>query len=119
MSFPVIVHQIDIFPPISGDFFCKTALLQLFNEIQSLDGLDDGMISPNELKHLLRRLNIHFSNKSFEDAFAIIDTNCDGFVSLMEFHAFIFPKEAAVVSIHLLGNKYFASSLNVTFLIIF
>ena len=72
-------------------------MLQLFHEIQNLDGDEDGYISPSELRVLLQRLNIHFTNKRFEDAFSLIDTNADGVISLMEFHAFIFPSDASEV----------------------
>lgn len=72
-------------------------MLQLFNEIQSLDGEADGYISPNELRVLLQRLNIHFTAKRFEDAFSLFDTNADGKINLMEFHAFIFPSDATEV----------------------
>lgn len=73
----------------------EVALLQLFNEIQSLDGEADGYISPSELRVLLQRLNIHFTKKRFDDAFSVMDTSADGYITLMEFHAFIFPSDAS------------------------
>ena len=72
-------------------------MLQLFNEIQKLDGEEDGYISRNELRVLLMRLNIHFTAKKFEDAFALFDADVDGLINLKEFHAFIFPSTAKEV----------------------
>lgn len=73
----------------------EVALLQLFNEIQCLDGEADGYISMSELRVLLQRLNIHFTAKRFDDAFSIMDSTADGRITLMEFHAFIFPSDAS------------------------
>lgn len=64
--------------------------MQLFWEIQSLDGSNDGYISKSELRLLLQRLNIHFSAKKFEDAFNLFDLDMDGKITLMEFHEFVF-----------------------------
>jgi hypothetical protein len=73
----------------------EAALLQLFDEIQCLDGAHDGFISHNELRVLLRRLNIHFTLRRFDDAFSLFDKDADGRINLLEFHAFIFPTEAS------------------------
>ena len=73
------------------------ALLHLFNDIQSLDGEEDGFISRDELRVLLQRLNIHFSKRRFDDAFSLIDSDVNGYITLMEFHAFIFPSNATEV----------------------
>ena len=67
-------------------------MLQLFWEIQSLDGTDDGYISHSELRALLIKLNIHFTEKRFEDAFNLFDTDLDGKITLTEFHAFVFKE---------------------------
>jgi Ca2+-binding EF-hand superfamily protein len=65
--------------------------LRLFLEIQRLDGMDDGFISKRELKLLLERLNIYFSARKFNDAFALFDNNYDGHIGLREFYDFIYP----------------------------
>jgi hypothetical protein len=72
----------------------EMALMKLFNDIQCLDGEEDGFISPGELRVLLQRLNIHFTAKRFEDAFMLLDAQADGCITLMEFHAFVFPADA-------------------------
>ena len=80
----------------------EIALLQLFDEIQGMDGNDDGYITKHEFRILLNRLNIYFTKRRFDDAFGMIDTQVDGMITLTEFHAFIFPSDAMKVSYSLL-----------------
>lgn len=75
----------------------QLALLQLFYEIQNLDGENDGYIGHAEMRVLLERLNIHFTAKRFEDAFSLFDTDADGRFNLIEFHSFIFPSTTSEV----------------------
>lgn len=84
----------------SGEFneVAEVALIQLFNEIQVIDGEADGYISRHEFRALLERLNIHYTARRFDDAFGLIDKQADGFITLMEFHGFIFPSHASEVS---------------------
>ncbi len=71
----------------------QTAVVKLFAEIQRLDGENDGYISRNEFKLLLLRLNICFSARKINDAFAQFDLNANGKIDIKEFNNFIFEKE--------------------------
>jgi Ca2+-binding EF-hand superfamily protein len=80
----------------------KRAVTQLFNEIQTLDGISDNLVSKDELKVLLQKMNIFFSKSRFEAAFKLIDIDMSGTITLTEFIDFIFPDEAREVSYYFL-----------------
>jgi Ca2+-binding EF-hand superfamily protein len=86
----------------------KRAVTQLFNEIQTLDGISDNLVSKDELKVLLQKMNIFFSKSRFEAAFKLIDIDMSGTITLTEFINFIFPDEAREVSYY---NIIFSSLL--------
>lgn len=69
----------------------------MFNELQSLDGFSDNLISKDELRTLLQKCNIFFSNDKLDAAFALMDTDQSGEISLSEFNDFIFPQQALEV----------------------
>ena len=75
----------------------QKAVGQLFAEIQNLDGISDNLVSKEELKVLLQRLNIFFSKSKFDRAFEIIDVDMSGTITLSEFVDFIFPDAAREV----------------------
>lgn len=82
------------------EFICivlQKAVGQLFTEIQNLDGISDNLVSKEELKVLLQRLNIFFSKNKFDRAFEIIDVDMSGTITLSEFVDFIFPDAAREV----------------------
>jgi hypothetical protein len=72
----------------------KKAVNQLFSEMQNLDGISDNLVSKDELKVLLQKLNIFFSKSKFDRAFEIIDIDMSGTITLSEFIDFIFPDDA-------------------------
>ena len=72
----------------------KLAILQLFREIKSLDGDSEGYITKSELRLLLQKLNIHFSQRRFDEAFQLFDANVNGRIELTELYDFIFPESA-------------------------
>lgn len=71
----------------------ETAVVKLFAEIQRLDGENDGYISRNEFRLLLLRLNICFSARKIDGAFAQFDVNANGKIEIKEFSNFIFEKD--------------------------
>lgn len=72
----------------------KKAVHQLFNEIQKLDGISDNLVSKEELRVLLQKMNIFFSKSKFDRAFEIFDTDFSQTITLAEFVDFIFPDPA-------------------------
>ena len=77
----------------------QKAVIQLFTEIQNLDGISDDLVSIDELRVLLQKLNIYFSKSKFDRAFEIIDVDMSGTITLSEFVDFMFPESARKVSI--------------------
>ena len=77
-------------------------MTQLFTEIQNLDGISDDLVSKDELKVLLQKLNIFFSKSKFDRAFELIDVDMSGTITLSEFVDFIFPDAARKVFVVLL-----------------
>lgn len=72
----------------------KVAVLLLFGEIKSLSDNCDGYISKKELRLLLQKLDIHFSERRFNETFRLFDANVDGSIGLSELYNFIYPEKA-------------------------
>jgi hypothetical protein len=89
----------------------QNALLILFSEIQRLDGCDDGVISRSEFRLLLQRLDIHFSDDRFEDAFLMLDINNDQCIGLKEFYEFLYPQ----AQVHFLKTAFGTKLFNFNF----
>ena len=81
----------------------KLAVMQLFAEIKNLSNTSDGFISKSELRLLLVKLNIHFSNDRFDEAFQMFDLNSDGRIGLKELYDFIYPDPANKVRLRMLN----------------
>ena len=66
------------------------ACANLFSEIQRFDNVNDGYINRTEFKLLLLRLDIYFSARKVDDAFAQFDKDANGSINSKEFSDFIF-----------------------------
>ena len=72
-------------------------MTQLFSEIQKLDGIDDNLVSRDELKVLLQKINLYLSKRKFDAIFQLIDVDMSDTITLSEFIDFIFPDSALEV----------------------